>query len=89
MNAGPEEFGDEPTRRALNACWNECPVQIECLTHALSWPEVHGVWGGTFPGDRKFARSTTEALDRSHRTMRQLGIRIGDDKRVQVSAGRP
>lgn len=29
-----------------------CPVRQECLEHALTVPERHGVWGGTTPADR-------------------------------------
>lgn len=28
------------------AICTECPVQQECLEHALSVPEIYGVWGG-------------------------------------------
>jgi WhiB family redox-sensing transcriptional regulator len=29
-----------------------CPVKIQCQRHALSVPEVFGVWGGTTPEQR-------------------------------------
>jgi WhiB family redox-sensing transcriptional regulator len=32
-------------QRAVAIC-NTCPVQKACLDHALSVPEVFGVWGG-------------------------------------------
>jgi WhiB family redox-sensing transcriptional regulator len=32
-------------QRAVAICSN-CPVKKECLDHALSVPEVFGVWGG-------------------------------------------
>ena len=33
------------TRAAINIC-NSCPVKQECLNHALTVPEVYGIWGG-------------------------------------------
>jgi WhiB family redox-sensing transcriptional regulator len=32
-------------RRALEIC-RECPVRTECLDHAMTTPEFHGIWGG-------------------------------------------
>lgn len=29
----------------LDVC-NRCPVRVECLDHALTRPERHGIWGG-------------------------------------------
>lgn len=29
-----------------------CPLLLPCLQHALDFPEIHGVWGGTSPADR-------------------------------------
>ena len=29
-----------------------CPVRQQCLDHAISQDEKHGVWGGTTPRDR-------------------------------------
>jgi WhiB family redox-sensing transcriptional regulator len=33
-----------------------CPVRIECLEHALEHGELHGVWGGMTPNQRKAIR---------------------------------
>jgi hypothetical protein len=30
-----------------------CPVQVECLSHALSHDEQHGMWGGRTPNERQ------------------------------------
>jgi WhiB family redox-sensing transcriptional regulator len=30
----------------------ECPVRLECLEHALTRPELHGVWGGMSERER-------------------------------------
>jgi WhiB family redox-sensing transcriptional regulator len=53
--ADPESFFLEPNQRgdskrnkeknAIALC-NTCPVKKQCLDHALSVPEVYGVWGG-------------------------------------------
>jgi WhiB family transcriptional regulator, redox-sensing transcriptional regulator len=32
--------------RLLRRCHEDCPVQEECLEHALQHPEQHGAWGG-------------------------------------------
>ncbi|WP_439082145.1 WhiB family transcriptional regulator [Streptomyces sp. WL006] len=33
-------------------CWR-CPVRVECLTHALEWPETWGVFGGLDEKERR------------------------------------
>lgn len=40
--------GKTKRTRELNAVaiCNTCPVKQQCLDHALSVPEVYGVWGG-------------------------------------------
>jgi hypothetical protein len=30
-----------------------CPVQLDCLNHALAHPELEGIWGGTNEKGRK------------------------------------
>ena len=53
--ADPESFFLEPNQRGSSkrtkeqraiAICNTCPVKQKCLEHALSVPEVYGVWGG-------------------------------------------
>ncbi|GAF47114.1 MULTISPECIES: WhiB family transcriptional regulator [Rhodococcus] len=39
-------------RSAKQIC-ADCPVRAECRTHALSFREYHGVWGGTSERDRR------------------------------------
>lgn len=39
---------------AERMCWNDCPVQKECLTHAVKTRQNEGTWGG-FTG-RKILR---------------------------------
>jgi WhiB family redox-sensing transcriptional regulator len=38
--------------RARSICHN-CPVRMECLTHALIHPERHGIWAGTTGRERE------------------------------------
>jgi WhiB family redox-sensing transcriptional regulator len=38
-------------RNAKKICAT-CPVATECLDHALTVPEMHGVWGNTTPMER-------------------------------------
>jgi WhiB family transcriptional regulator, redox-sensing transcriptional regulator len=39
-------------KRAVAIC-KQCPLRERCLDHAVSRPEVHGVWGGTTAEDRR------------------------------------
>ena len=39
-----------------------CPVKRECLEHALTVPERHGVWGGTTPTERMEMRPAAFVL---------------------------
>lgn len=40
-------------REAALFCNTACPVQKECLAHALDVGEEHGVWGGTTETERR------------------------------------
>lgn len=44
--------------RAMEICWNECPIREACLEHALETDRQHdyGVWGGTTRQQRKDIR---------------------------------
>lgn len=33
--------------REVKAFCKQCPVFVDCLTHALTTPERHGIWAGT------------------------------------------
>lgn len=46
----PEKDAREARARALCV---SCPVQRECLTHALTAGEPHGIWGGLNELQRK------------------------------------
>lgn len=45
-------------RDATRIC-RRCPVLKECRMHALSVPELYGVWGGTTEEERLRARRAT------------------------------
>jgi WhiB family transcriptional regulator, redox-sensing transcriptional regulator len=38
----------EPAKRICA----DCPVRIDCLSHALDHPEEQGIWGGTTDNER-------------------------------------
>lgn len=51
------------TRSELLLTWRlrvgvcqSCPVRLECLHHALNFPELYDVWGGTTPPQRQAMR---------------------------------
>jgi WhiB family transcriptional regulator, redox-sensing transcriptional regulator len=61
-NVDPETFFLEPLTRGKNkrdkeraalAICKTCPVKQACLNHALSIPEVYGVWGGMTEDQRQ------------------------------------
>ena len=55
----PETTGRSHHRNAaLQLCRQQCPVQAQCLEHALTTPERHGIWGGHTADDRHTIRTT-------------------------------
>lgn len=57
MSTSEEETNreiQENTQLAIQIC-RKCPVQSECLSHAMSYLEV-GVWGGTTDIERTLMR---------------------------------
>lgn len=59
LDADPELFF--PERGAytdgVRALCGRCPVQAQCLEHALVHRENHGVWGGLTPPERQALRT--------------------------------
>lgn len=62
----------DATDIALDIC-HSCPVQTQCLEHALATPEHHGIWGGLTETERKLrhgrARCGTTAGFARHRAI--------------------
>ncbi len=56
---GPDGESPRDQRRreslAVRLC-EHCPARQACLTHALTVPEDHGIWGGTTPDQRRRLR---------------------------------
>lgn len=50
------ERGDKASLAAARLICADCPVNAECLNHALDNRELHGVWGGTTEKDRRAMR---------------------------------
>lgn len=46
------------TIKAKMVC-RQCPVRTQCLTYAIENNEMHGVWGGMNPQQRKDLRRTS------------------------------
>lgn len=59
------ERGGQRRRREQRAkcICRECPVIVDCLKHALAWPEPYGVWGATTPAEREKILSARLAAD--------------------------
>jgi WhiB family redox-sensing transcriptional regulator len=39
---------------------NRCPVRGECLSHALTYDEREGIWGGLTPDERRALKANGE-----------------------------
>ncbi len=51
--------GHGPTVLAAKAICATCPVREECLEHALTRPEVEGLWGGLTAWERRDLKRRT------------------------------
>ena len=45
------EVGETVHKTVVELC-KSCPVKEECLAYAMSIPELHGYWAGTYFRDR-------------------------------------
>lgn len=54
----PGSGGNEDVR----ALCRGCEVRLECLGHALDFPEPHGIWGGLSPNERHRLRRKQNTL---------------------------
>jgi len=62
------EGGSKPDNLATveraRAICHACPVDVECLAHAVTWPEAYGMWGGYTPKRIvRFRTATREPSD--------------------------
>ena len=62
----PDSFFPPPRRhnndaRLAKKICSKCPVKLECLDHALTNNEEHGIWGGLGPEERKKLRRKRDA----------------------------
>ena len=66
-------FPEQPTFTAARRVCRGCAVRDECLTYALEWPELFGVWGGTSPHEREVMRNLirTTSSTPTRRTTRE------------------
>ena len=51
----PERLARE--RRAKSVC-AACPVQVQCLEHAVAADERYGIWGGLNQDERRLLRAS-------------------------------
>jgi hypothetical protein len=51
--------------KSVKTFCHQCPVFVECLTHALTTPERHGVWAGTSKRTRMRILALVESGDRT------------------------
>lgn len=72
------EHGDKSN--PAKAVCATCPVQAECLDHAIRNGEVHGVWGGTNARERRRLRAEWARLNgvNVRAVSRQRPIRHGE-----------
>jgi WhiB family redox-sensing transcriptional regulator len=64
----PDGWTNIPRRdreKAAAAICARCPVAGECLAHALTAPEIYGVWGGMGEDARKAMRRTRRYRERA------------------------
>ena len=47
----PDPRNASGIRTAVAIC-QRCPVRLDCLDHALTHNEEHGIWGGVIPAIR-------------------------------------
>lgn len=50
-----EKYNNKEAHRAAELC-GDCPLRLECLSHALANGERYGVWGATSPHTRERMR---------------------------------
>jgi WhiB family transcriptional regulator, redox-sensing transcriptional regulator len=65
---GDLRFGDDATDlKTLKEICSGCKVRVECLTHALAYPEPDGIWGGLDIKERQRVRDSRREAARKLR----------------------
>jgi len=64
----PDKYDNNATVRASKAICQVCPVQAECLAHALEHHENDGIWGGLSVRERRRLRPSTRLQPINHGT---------------------
>lgn len=95
--ADPGLFFTDPSASSApgKAVCARCPVEIECLDHAVTYPEIHGIWGGTSERQRRrlrrARRSTAEGIathiGAEFKRDRGRRARVGDIHRTRTMDG--
>lgn len=63
-----------------------CPMLVQCLAHAITNKEEHGIWGGSTPNERKRIKTTAQAkqfLIELHTNSEKLGSLSAKRKRLR------
>lgn len=51
-----DRWGNPNDAAHAKAVCNGCVVREDCLSYALTQPEIHGIWGGLSPVERRAER---------------------------------
>jgi len=65
-------------RKALVQCF-ACPVRRHCLTHAITYPERWGIWGGVTEHQRRRIRSAMLAGDITPAQAIEAAVDVGNE----------
>lgn len=57
--------------REAQAVCGACPVRLECLRHAMKYPEPWGIWGGLTPPQRAHLRTKVRKRQEARRAERR------------------
>lgn len=60
-----------------------CPVAADCLDHALTNGERHGIWGGKSEQERGRIRRAAGSMGRSTRTPAKCGTEAGYTRHIR------
>lgn len=64
--------GDRATATAAREICAACPHRVKCLEFAIDNAELHGVWGGTTPQERRVIARNRRAMGWTTGRYRQI-----------------